>query len=360
MNILLTCIGRRNYLVDYFKNVLNPIGGKVFVANNHVYSAGFVPADGAFLVPDIFDPSYIDGLINICKNYQIKAIIPLYDPELPILSKHRDRFLQQGIFPVISSPKIIEICDDKWETHHFLINSSINSPRTFLNKNNALKNLEKREIHYPLILKPRWGLGSIGIFEVSNVHELDVFYSKISGIIRDKKDIFIKGNNPKELILIQEKVMGDEYALDIINDLNGNYLTTIPKKKIAMRAGETDIAITVDNLELISLGEKIGRSLGHIGNLDVDLINADYGPVIIDMNARIGGGYPFSHLAGVNLPRAIISWLSGQPADPSDFNYKQDICGVKGIDPLPIDNKHNKTKHDKFSTHRIRFSYTDK
>lgn len=51
-------------------------------------------------------------------------------------------------------------------------------------------------------------------------------------------------------------------------------------------------------------------------NCDCDLIldinNTAY---IIDLNPRFGGGYPFSHLAGVNLPHAILSWLKNEIID---------------------------------------------
>ena len=34
---------------------------------------------------------------------------------------------------------------------------------------------------------------------------------------------------------------------------------------------------------------------------------------------RFGGGYPFSHEAGVNTPRAIVEWVQGNDVDNSLF-----------------------------------------
>lgn len=42
--------------------------------------------------------------------------------------------------------------------------------------------------------------------------------------------------------------------------------------KYAMRSGETDCAVTVDNKQLKSLGKIIATQLGHIGNLDCDVL----------------------------------------------------------------------------------------
>ena len=33
---------------------------------------------------------------------------------------------------------------------------------------------------------------------------------------------------------------------------------------------------------------------------------------VLEMNARFGGGFPFSYLAGVDMPKAIIMWLKGE------------------------------------------------
>jgi carbamoyl-phosphate synthase large subunit len=33
---------------------------------------------------------------------------------------------------------------------------------------------------------------------------------------------------------------------------------------------------------------------------------------VIDLNPRIGGGLPFSHVAGANLAAALIAWRRGE------------------------------------------------
>ena len=117
-------------------------------------------------------------------------------------------------------------------------------------------------------------------------------------------------------ILIQEFIVGDEYGLDIVNDLSGRYVTTFVKQKLGMRAGETDSAVTVASEPLQGLGEQLGRTLGHIGNLDCDVFLADGGAWVIELNPRFGGGYPFSHVAGANLPAALLAWARGEAPDP--------------------------------------------
>ena len=133
-----------------------------------------------------------------------------------------------------------------------------------------------------------------------------------------KKSILATASVGDEYIMIQEKLTGNEYGLDVINDLDGNFVAVSVKQKLAMRAGETDKAVTVDLPLLREMGETIGRHLKHIGNLDVDIMqrsNGDY--CVLELNPRFGGGFPFSYEAGVNLPRAIMMWLRGEKVDPS-------------------------------------------
>ena len=66
MNILLTSVGRRSYLVHYFKEV---ISGKVIAANTSAETAAMYVADHAEIVPSSSDENYINVIIEICKKH---------------------------------------------------------------------------------------------------------------------------------------------------------------------------------------------------------------------------------------------------------------------------------------------------
>src|SRR5690606_36036024 len=130
--------------------------------------------------------------------------------------------------------------------------------------------LQTAELSYPLIIKPRWGMGSIGIFEAENDLELEVLYNKTRQSIAKSYLKYESSADILRAVLIQERAKGLEHGIDVLNDLKGNYICTVAKQKIAMRAGETDIAKVIQHPGLEGLGEKLSGSLRHIGNLDVD------------------------------------------------------------------------------------------
>ncbi len=41
------------------------------------------------------------------------------------------------------------------------------------------------------------------------------------------------------------------------------------------------------------------------------MLERDGNYYVLEMNPRFGGGYPFSHEAGANVPLAILSWAKG-------------------------------------------------
>ena len=315
MNILFTCAGRRTYLLKYFKENLAE-GDKVIATDMQLTAPAVQVADVKLQVPAVYDPKYIDITLDICKEYKVDALLCLNDLELPILAENKTRFEALGTKVIVSDPEVIDICFDKYKTAKWVESLGLNAPKTYVTLASAKEALAKGEIAFPLFMKPRWGSGSIGLETIEDMEELDTYYNLLFKKI--KKTILATASVGDEYIKIQEKLGGNEFGLDVMNDLEGNNVGVSVKRKLAMRAGETDKAITMDLPEVREMGRKIGENLHHIGNLDVDIMqraNGDY--CILELNPRFGGGFPFSYEAGVNMPKAIIEWVKGNKVDAS-------------------------------------------
>ena len=315
MNILFTCAGRRTYLLKYFKENLAE-GDKVIATDMQLSAPALQAADIKLQVPAVYDPEYVDITLGICREYAVDVLISLNDLELPILAENKPRFEEIGVKVIVSDPRVIDICFDKYKTAQWVELLGLNSPKTYVRLEDAKEALAAGEISFPLFMKPRWGSGSIGLESIADMEELDIYYHLLTKKI--KKTILATASVGDEDILIQEKLTGSEFGLDVMNDLNGKNVGVSVKQKLAMRAGETDKAVTVDLPDVREIGRKIGIALGHIGNLDVDIMQrADGTYCVLELNPRFGGGFPFSYEAGVNMPKAIIQWVNGGPVDPS-------------------------------------------
>lgn len=165
--------------------------------------------------------------------------------------------------------------------------------------------------------------------DAEGINELEWAYKLVKKRLARTFLAEISATDPERCILIQERLYGQEYGLDVINDLDGRYVTTFAKLKLAMRAGETDRSVTVKNGQLERLGETIGQRLGHIGNLDCDVFVSKEHCYVLEMNPRFGGGYPFSHIAGANLPAALIAWANGEEPDTAWFRVEPNVRAAK-------------------------------
>lgn len=325
MNILFTCAGRRNYLINYFKEALNG-KGKVYATDMQLNAPAMVDADVAIKVPGIYDQAYVPALKKIIAENNINAVISLNDLELPILSSHKQELETTGAKVIISDERAIKISFDKWETARFIESIGLNSPQTYIDFEKAVDAVEAKELDFPLVIKPRWGSASIGIDFPEDMQELKLAYELQN--MRIVRTILKEASNEdiKHSILIQEKIKGKEYGMDVLNDFNGNYVGTFVREKLSMRAGETDKAVSVIDQRMEKIGRTISENLRHIGNLDCDIFESENGQLyVLELNPRFGGGYPFSHEAGVKTPSVFIEWLNGENNIAPYIQYKEGI-----------------------------------
>jgi len=328
MNILFTCAGRRNYLINYFKAALNG-KGQVFATDMQLSAPAMVDADVAIIVPAIYDELYVPKLKQIIAENNIKAVVSLNDLELPILSAHKNELEALGAKIIVSDESVIDIAFDKVKTADFLTSIGLLTPQTFVSLEEVLQLIDKKQLSYPLVVKPRWGSASIGIDFPKDQEDLELSFR-----LQHKrlKDTILSGASEKDAgnaILIQEKIIGKEYGMDVLNDFDGNYIGTFVREKLSMRSGETDKALSVIDARFEAVGKTISEHLKHIGNLDCDVFESNGKLYVLELNPRFGGGYPFSHEAGVNTPKIYIDLLNGEKNIQQHIDYKAGVLFSK-------------------------------
>ena len=332
MNILITSVGRRSYIVSYFKNALNGIGHVHASNSENTYALNI--ADKSVITPLIYNGEYIDFLITYCKENNITAILSLFDIDLPILAKNKYKFEEIGVKVIVPDYETTQICNDKWKTYHFLIENGFKTTKCFIHLDECKEEYKNNNISFPLLVKPRWGMGSNGIHTAYSIEELEVLYNKTKQYILNSYLKYEAEPVKEECVLIQQNYGGQEYGIDVFNGLDANFLTCIGKRKLAMRAGETDIAEIIDDEKLYELGKSLSTKLKHIANLDVDCFKIGDEYYIVDMNCRFGGQYPFCHLAGANFPEAIVNMLQSKPVEKELLCAEVGVIGIKDINPV--------------------------
>jgi carbamoyl-phosphate synthase large subunit len=336
MNVLLTSVGRWRQTVWAFRDALRG-GGRVLACDFSGDAPALQEADAGFVVPRVDDERYINTLLGICEEHHVDLLIPALEIELPPLVMNRERFARIGTTPIVSSRKVIDTCFDKMETARFLRDCDLAVPHTHDSLDAARDALSRNDLTFPVVVKPRWGVSSIETEFPEDAEELELAYKLVRKRIARTFLAAVSATDPEHSVLIQEQLFGEEYGLDIVNDLSGQYVTTFTKRKLRMRAGQTDRAVTIHNESLERLGRRIGQSLRHIGNLDCDVFVTEAGNHVIDLNPRFGGGYPFSHVAGANLPAALIAWAQGEKPDPEWLKIEPGIVISRADDYVVID-----------------------
>lgn len=312
-NILITNVGRRGYLVDYIKET-EYFNGKVYVSDCDRTASGlYGNNDGYFILSrPVDDPEgYVSQVISLCKQNSISVVIPVIDPEIDILSRYKSEFANNGICVLVSSESVLNVCYSKARMNEFLSSNGYLIPKTYISIDEFEKSYSEGSIGFPVIVKPVLGSGSVDTYKVDGIEKL--------------KALFVEG------MMIQEFIEGQEYGVDTLNDFEGNPVRCVVKKKLSMRSGETDKALIIKNKSIQGEIIRLASILKHIGNLDCDVIENDKGLYVIDMNPRFGGGYPATHMSGVNYLELIMRMIDGNAVSEDYDSYRDGIMVLKQI-----------------------------
>lgn len=311
MNILILSAGTRNKIVQYFKQELNGIG-KVIATDCSNLAPAIYEADKYYITPRITDNNYINLILDICKKENIDTLISLIDPELSLIAKNIELFKRIGVNPIISDYDPVEMCFDKYKMYKFLVNNNLKTPKSYIDKEEFLKDLKNEKIGFPVFIKPVKGSASININKITNIDELNIIW------------------NREDDLIIQEYMNGKEYGADVYIDMISNETVAIfTKEKIRMRAGETDKSISVKNDKLFDLIKNFVEKAKFKGIIDIDIFEQNGEFYISEVNPRFGGGYPHAYECGINVPRMIINNVNGKTNREEIGKYAEKIYMMK-------------------------------
>lgn len=311
MNILILSCGTRNKIVQYFKRELAG-RGKVIATDCSNLAPALYEADQHYIVPRLDEEGYIEKILSICKENDIKAVLSLIDPELEVLAKHRSAFLEIGTIPIVSDIDVVQTCFDKYKMFNFLVENEFQTVKSYIDKEEFFRDVETGKIDYPVFVKPVKGSASININMVNSKEEIELLYSRYDNL------------------MIQEYMDGTEYGVDVYIDMiSGEPVALFAKEKIKMRAGETDKSVSYKDDKLIELVIKFVKKANFKGIIDIDIfkVNGEY--YISEVNPRFGGGYPHAYESGVNVPKMIINNINGKVNPNLIGSYEEGIYMMK-------------------------------
>lgn len=287
-------IGKRNALLELLKAECNDAN----IALNGYDASPYCPAANAvypnfFVVPQAKSSVYLISVENLLQENQSIGHFSIIDPEIPMLGQLEQKgSLSSQLLNSTYSTAII--CEDKLLLFKALKDFGIS----------VMSTSTSPEFNYPYICKDRFGSGASGF---SVTHSGDA----------------VKVVDEGEALIYQPYCSGEHYCVDAYYSIWTGHLIDLCAKEVLYKSnGESYTLRSQPPREFIDLLNQVATALPLRGIVNFDIYRHEDRLVVMDINCRIGGNYPASHLFGCNLLRPMISELiSKSPALPSQTNY---------------------------------------
>lgn len=297
MNILILSSGTRNKIVQYFKKAVGE-NGKVVCTDMSNLAPSIYEADKFYIVPRMTEPGYIEVIFDICKKEKINGVLSLIDPELSLLAENKDKFAALGVEVIGSSYELCELSLDKFAMYSWLENHGYKCAKSYMKKEDFFADVELGKAKYPVFVKPARGSASIAISKVYDKETVELLFAHDEGL------------------MIQEFLDGQEIGADVYIDMiSGEIISIFTKKKLLMRAGETDKAESFKDEKLMELIKQFVSEAGYRGQIDIDVFDVNGEYYLSEVNPRFGGGYPHAYESGADHMKLIVNNLEGNTND---------------------------------------------
>jgi carbamoyl-phosphate synthase large subunit len=276
LNILFTGGGGSGTegLYELMKNKYN----LYFADSDELSRPYFLSNDKWFTIPNANCKNFSKEIIGLCLSYKIDIIVPGVDEELLKVNNLKSR-MKTNIF--LPESKFLKIHLDKLSSSNFLYKNNIDIPK--------FCTLDKLNIKYPFILKPRSGRGSKNVSLIKDHNDLKASIQ----LSRLKEDQFI----------VQEYIKGQKYTITVIANKKKIIRAVVPVK-IEKKKGITIRGVISKENKIIEFCSKVHKTFPVCGSYNIQLIKDENGNFkIFEINPRISTTMCLVYASGVNFIR---------------------------------------------------------
>lgn len=340
VNVMITGVGGGGVGEQILKCLkLSALDYRIIGCDMSKTSKGLKEVDKAYIVPPASSPQYLDGILSICRENDVKVLFHGSEAEMKVLSNNRKLFEDAGIYVPLNPKNVIDVCMDKNLTIEFLEKNGFDVPKHWeIRSESDMRGIDI----FPIVLKPARGGGSVNTF-----------------IAQDRDEFFTFGKYLLKIydVFTAQEYIGDacsEYTVGVISNSKGRYLNSIAVKKSILSGLSNKIKIPnkterrdLGKILAISSGisqgaigkfpevtkpsRKIAEMLGATAALNVQCRLHKEKMYVFEINPRISGTSSLRAIVGYNEPDMLIrNHLLGENIE-QDFAYREGYI-TRGLD----------------------------
>lgn len=249
------------------------------------------------------------------REHQIDGVITFWEDDVLLTSKIAT------MLGVVGTPyDVAKIARDKLAFRQFCESENLQVPKFV--KFTDLTSLEraKETLHFPVVIKPTFGTSSAFVTKVEQPEQLNETLKYIQSAMSAKVESAL---HEGLTIMVEEYIDGDEVDIDILLQngkvkfwsITDNHASSEP---FFIETGDTFPSLLSEDAqnELVEMAEVILEKIGiQNGCIHFEAKYSAQGPMPIEVNLRLGGGYYYSFIKkawGVDLIESSVKIALGE------------------------------------------------
>jgi exosortase/archaeosortase family protein len=224
-----------------------------------------------------------ERILELASTEHFDVLISTVAEELPKLIAIAPELATRGCATWLPPLSAVEICLDKALFAVTMRDYGIPHPPT------ATSIHASRHVPAPFVVKPRRGRGSRGVAFIDDRRQMRRALRRDPGL------------------LVQSRLLGDEWTADVLVDRNGQLVACVPRWRLEVRAGISVKGVTFDSQDVTRVCAEALAAVGLTGVANVQgVVDPTGHAAVIEINPRFSGGLALSLEAGSDLVGAYL------------------------------------------------------